>query len=106
MNESLHGMVVTFAQLRRTLQPCHARIHGQGGGNRRRTHPVGDAEAVGGDGERRVAKRFAALAPAPSRPPRFMAAMRDVPHRLHAAKAWTGGRLWWSARWLYQRAKI
>ena len=29
MDESLHGMVVTFAQLGRTLQPCHGRIHGQ-----------------------------------------------------------------------------
>ena len=95
MDESVHDMFVTFAQLGRTLQTCH-----------RRTHPVGDAEAVGGDGERRVAKRFAALAPASSWPPRFMAAMRDVPHRLHAAKARTGGRLSWSARWLYQRAKI
>lgn len=74
--------------------------------DRRRTHPVGDAEAVGGDGERRVAKRFAALAPASSWPPRFMAAMRDVPHRLHAAKARTGGRLSWFARWLSSARKF
>ena len=74
--------------------------------DRRRTHPVGDAEAVGGDGERRVAKRFPALAPAPSWPPRFMAAMRDVPHRLHAAKARTGGPLVVVRTVVAQRAKI
>jgi len=74
--------------------------------DRRRTHPVGDAEAVGGDGERRVAKRFPALAPAPSWPPRFMAASAVLPHRLHAVKARTGGPLVVVRTVVAQRAKI